>query len=98
MNWQVEVPWTVCSGCILHVYPWNSLPISLHIVMIHLGPSDDLDNSLNSAWAPVSGLIAVPLKWGEYWSGGSLSLVLFLGPSSGPPLEMLQGLCWCPSL
>jgi hypothetical protein len=64
----------VCSGCILHMYPWNSLPISLHIAMIHRGPSEDLDNSLYSAWVPVSGLIAVPLKWGEYLSGGSLLL------------------------
>ena len=51
--------------------------------MIHRGPSEDLDNSLYSAWTPVSGLIAVPLKLGEYLSGGSVLLVLLLGPSSG---------------
>jgi hypothetical protein len=59
--------------------------------MIHLGPSEDVDSSLYLAWAPVSGLIAVPLKCGEYLSGGSFRWVLLLGPTSGATPRSLAG-------
>lgn len=82
MNWQVSVPWTVCSDW-GHWKPWKRRPISLHMARVHLGPLVDLESSLYSAWVPVSGFMAVPLKAGVYQSGLVLGRVLLRGPSLG---------------
>jgi hypothetical protein len=59
------------------------VPNPVHIATVQRGPSDDLLTSLFSAWAPVSWLVAVPLKITSWSSEMVVPVKLLGGPLVG---------------
>jgi hypothetical protein len=57
----------------------------------HLGPMEHWESSLYSAAAPVSGLMATNLNWGQNRSGMVVTRVLRLGPT---PRSCAGGVGW----
>jgi hypothetical protein len=94
MKVHVSVPWTEWVGSAAHVYPWNNLPISLHMANCQRAPAEELLNSLYSACRPVSGLIAVKHP-GSNLVGAWLGRVLLRGPSAGGTPRSVAGSEWC---